>query len=757
MMIKAATAILALTACTHVGARTIYVSPHGKASAPTASSPAPVQTAVDALEPGDTCVFLEGTYRQSVEINVSGTPEKPIQIVGRGDVLFDGTDPISSPWTRHGAFYRIPLPGPAVEQVFENAIPLTQARWPNARFFDTWIRSKWANSGEGSKKDLMICDALAETGIDWTGAMAVLNVGHQYKTWTRTVLTHEKGARQFTYDLSERLGDGKDDGRTWWDDRFYLTGTIKALDAPGEWFHDADAGYLYLIPHGNAAPRPGSIAVKRRDYGILGKGVRHLHLSGFRFHGCTVRFDDADSVTIEGCRIRFPAFTTEIGETLPAGQRRETPRTGISGKDNTIRGILVAYASGIGIAASGRNNRIEDCIVHDVAWSGTINFPAIALNSDGGDSGMGSTVTRCEVFNAGNIGILYRGPSNVIQWNHVHHTGLACRDIAAIHTGSPNTRGSIAHHNWVHHSMGKAIRGDDQTRGLTVHHNLVWACDEGIIVKGDDNMVYHNSILGIDGHGALMIPTRQEPEKWWTRHEILPIQNLHSRFFNNYSEAVVYRYDPIPQNVGITHNFVSDSEGKSPETTLVEINPMALETGEFDPRPRPNAFLVDAGAIVEGLTDDYNGAAPDAGAYEHGEPMWRPGPTWTAPEDLVLEIEAEVARSHALTHPAARQSIPLPEKLRRSDLSEASIEKLQVLYDTCWTDEELKRRGMAIRSRQRYPESTPGYRDHHAIVVELHRTATRRLLEKAPTVLSQSDLERFLRLMSPAKRSEKRP
>ena len=37
-------------------------------------------------------------------------------------------------------------------------------------------------------------------------------------------------------------------GKTWWDDRFYLTGTIKALDAAGEWYHDADAGYLYLMP-----------------------------------------------------------------------------------------------------------------------------------------------------------------------------------------------------------------------------------------------------------------------------------------------------------------------------------------------------------------------------------------------------------------------------------------------------------------------------------------------------------------------------
>ncbi len=737
--------ILAVAFSSSLGAETVYVRPKDAASAN--GNTLSAQDAVTALKPGDTCVFQNGVYRESVNLTVSGTAEKPIRVIAQGDVLFDGTDPVMTPWTQQGAAYRTPLPGPQIEQVFADGIPLTPARWPNASFSDTWIRSKWAQSAEGSKKDLMVCDALGGTGIDWTGALAVLNVGHQYKTWTRTVLAHNRGEPQFQYELVERLGDGKDDGRTWWDDRFYLTDTRKALDAPGEWYHDAEAGYLYLIPDDAAVPQSGAISVKRRDYAIYGRSVRHVHVSGFRFHGCTIRLDNAVGATIEDCQIRFPQFTRVIGETLPNGQKKHTPHTGVSGTDNTIRRVLVAYASGIGIAASGRNNRIEDSIVHDVAWSGTINFPGILLNSEGTSSGTGSTVTRCEVFNTGNVGIRYGGPSNIIEWNHVHHTGLACRDIAAIHTGSLRTRGSVARHNWVHHSMGKAIRGDDQTRGLTVHHNLVWACDEGIIVKGDHNAVYHNTILGTEGHGALIIPTRQEPKKWWTRHELLPIQNLHSRFFNNYSETVIYRHGPVGQNDQITHNAVADSKRASFATALTNVDPTAIGTDKFDPRPQQGSFLVDAGTVAEGLTEDYAGTAPDPGAYEHRKPIWRPGPSWTSPEDLILEIEAEVARSHALTHPAARRSIPLPERLRSSGLSEASLQQLQLLYDSCWTDEELKQRTGAVRSRESFPKTSSEYRAQHSIVVELHRTATQRLIEKAPTVLSQPDLKLFYQVM----------
>ena len=41
---------------------------------------------------------------------------------------------------------------------------------------------------------------------------------------------------------------------------------------------------------------------------------------------------------------------------------------------------------------------------------------------------------------------------------------------------------------------------------FTVHHNLVWDRDQGIIVKGDRNKVYHNTILGSDGQVIALLP-----------------------------------------------------------------------------------------------------------------------------------------------------------------------------------------------------------------------------------------------------------
>ena len=51
------------------------------------------------------------------------------------------------------------------------------------------------------------------------------------------------------------------------------------------------------------------------------------------------------------------------------------------------------------------------------------------------------------------------------------------------------------------------------------------------------------------------------------------------------------------------------------------------------------------------------------------------------PDDLVLEIEAEIARSHTLPTQKGRQSVPLPERVRQSGLNPVTLKKLQALYD----------------------------------------------------------------------------
>ena len=277
-------------------ATTYHVAVTGNDDGPgTAAQPfRTIGHATGVLKPGDTCLVHAGTYREAVRITEGGTKDAPLRIAAApGErVVLDGRDAITSVWAQHeGNVYKTIVSGP-VEQVFLGDRMLVEARWPNMRFPDElWDRSKWARAGKESTKGLMMDPALAQTGIDWTGALAVLNISHQWWTWTSPVLKHGAGKDRFEYDTASLSGVfGPTPYYRFDDDFYYLTGKLAALDAPGEWFHDAATNTLYVQPFESRAPVAGEVSVKRRDYAFEAKNADHVILSGFHFVGCAFRF-----------------------------------------------------------------------------------------------------------------------------------------------------------------------------------------------------------------------------------------------------------------------------------------------------------------------------------------------------------------------------------------------------------------------------------------------------------------------------------
>lgn len=722
-------------------ARELFVSPTGDDGAP-GSMDKPlrsIQAAAGKMGPGDTCRVLAGVYRETVTIAKSGGAGRPIRFVAEPGVVLNGTDLITGSWTRHkGRIWKAKAPQP-FRQLFVDGKMMIEARWPNMRFEQVWDRTKWAKSSTGSRKDLMICDRLAKTNVDWTGALATLNVGHQYKTWTRTVLEHKPGADRFTYDLAERLGDGRDDGRTWADDRFFLSGKLAALDAPTEWFHDADAGVLYLMTDDGESPESRDVAFKARDYGFDIDGQSYIEIVGFDFFATTFRLMNCDDCLVDDCHLRFPSFARDLTESYPPDTRKNGAGTLVRGSRNTVRRVSLQYTDAHGLVAVGQDNVFENCIVQDVNWLGSIHFPAIRIGPFNAKDPCRSVIRQCTARGVGNIGIGHRGGGNLVELNDVSQTGRACRDIAAIHTGSPATSGTIVRRNWVHGSNGIGIRGDDQTRGLTVDHNVVWDCARGIIVKGDLNHVIGNTVFNRGGDVAFLIPTRQEPQKWWTPNEILKVQNANSPHHNNVAGSLGYRDRPLPPSDAFTHNL--DLKGKGWEGLFVD-----PENGDF--RPKKGSRLIDAGRVVEGFTDGHAGTAPDLGAYEFGED-WRAGADW-APEDDGYELAVRIDSAEAPAHGVVLSqimSVPIPKQLSASTISDEGKQALQALYDSLWSDDVLVKRRAAIQARQRADANSPEWKQHNDIVIKAHGDVRKHFTPKAPGVLNKEDAAVFRKVM----------
>jgi len=628
------TLIAAFAAAVCARAGEYYVSPSGNDSAPgTEQRPfRAIQKAADVMVAGDTCFVRAGTYRETVKPKNGGRKGRPIRFVAYpGEVVtLSGTEPVNGDWQAHkGSIYKTKVSRDFV-QLFVDGQMMIEARWPNMRFEEQWDRSKWAKATKGSRYGKLRDPELAKTGVDWTGALATLNVTHQFYTWTRFVTGHETGRDYFEYpkdfgkSTEMRYGSKT---RPWEDDRYYLSGKLNALDIPTEWFLDKKARTLYLWAEDGRNPASKRVEAKARDYAFEADGANFVELKGFHFFGATFAFRNCSHCVVDGCHLLFPTYARELTELNSGRARRGTVRTWMLGDHNAVRNCSLAFSSTVGLHMAGQQNVVENSLLHDVCWNGSLRYCAIGMSPDRkSKTPLGGTVRRNTVFNCGNAIISYRSQPYVIEYNHVYDGGLACKDVAMIYTGSPFCAGSVVRYNWAHGCWtetggGLGIRGDDQTRKLTAHHNVVWDCGrDGIIIKGDFNKVHNNTCLFIGTKGRLgnyiAMPTRTEPTKAWRKqHPLLEVQNANSPIFNNAARTIngnQSKRTPFPFAECLGNNYKGEALG-------------LVDPAKWDFRPGTGSALIDAGREIPGFTDGFKGEAPDVGAYEHGGRHWLPG------------------------------------------------------------------------------------------------------------------------------------
>lgn len=114
-------------------------------------------------------------------------------------MVISGADVLQGKWARHDRhIFKTTVPK-EVRQVFVDGQLIVEARWPNMSLNRLWDRGRWARAGRGSRYGKMVDPELAKADIDWTGAIATLNVAHQFYAWTRTVTKHAPGSDTFEY------------------------------------------------------------------------------------------------------------------------------------------------------------------------------------------------------------------------------------------------------------------------------------------------------------------------------------------------------------------------------------------------------------------------------------------------------------------------------------------------------------------------------------------------------------------------------
>jgi hypothetical protein len=665
-----------LALCGRTTAREFYVAPNGTPDG-TGSLEKPfksIQQAVDRMQAGDICTVRGGTCREAIQLNSDGIR---LQAFPGEEVIFDGTDPVTGNWKKHeGVIYKIQAPK-GIEQLFAGRKMMIEARWPNMTFEQRVDRERWSPVDHGSIHGKIVSQAIADTGIDWTGAIACLNVAHQWWTWNRPVTQHEAGSPILTYDADlvglcyqDPATYGKDEKmlKKWADDYFYLFGKLEALDAETEWFQDQETGTLYFYAPGGVDPSTLDVNVKVRDYAVYARNRNDLEIKGIHFFGTTFRLEDCNHCIIEDCSLLYPSYARTITEYDQ--DRRECELTKVVGDNNIVRRCSLAYANNIGLMMMGNSNRVENCIIHDVNWYGTLIYPGLQLSAsphldvnwfntiqypptactpeNAEVTSTGNVAGSNTIYNTGGPGLVYHAADSIVEYNHVYDGGLACKDVSLIYGCWPFSRGSIVRYNWVHgcqtdHTAGKGeihggigIRADDQSRNNMYHHNVVWDCGRvGIMLKGDDNSAFNNTVFDIGtatqraGYrgdpalpslGELVLMQGAEPVKpFAVQWPQLSQQNTRSKAVNNAVRNLFAsnQGELLPDSGQIHHNLRHDN-----------VRELLRDPEHFDFRPADGSPMIDAGTVIPGCTQYFKGSTPDIGAYEAGGEYWIPGADW---------------------------------------------------------------------------------------------------------------------------------
>jgi len=357
-------------------------------------------------------------------------------------------------------------------------------------------------------------------------------------------------------------------------------------------------------------------------------------MEGLRFFAGTL-VTDASSSNNE-FRSLDVAYVGHILDMSRANSTAQQPRVfGINGRWNVLRDSRLRYSATVLLSLSGKNNLAENNVISDAAY---LIGNAIGSNyqTQHGYLAPPADATEKNMFRGNTV---YRGSYTLVETptgrdivgNDLYQSHAQGTDVGIISGWGSDGRGAVIASNFVHYAPaindhnlgyygGHGIYMDKGTKNYLICNNVVWDTTAGAIhmmqYNGDgftnipdcNRKVYHNTIRGTLSFNK------------WTVTE-----TAGTELINNLATEVETNYDWQTNYWVVTHNYSTTNDGEF------------ADAGQYDYRLQPWSGAVDDGMVITGFTTAYEGAAPDAGAYE-GQQAWRPGAVVRATDVPALQI-----------------------------------------------------------------------------------------------------------------------
>lgn len=586
----------------------LFVSPDGSNdNAGTQESPfASVQRCADAVQPGQRCVLRSGTYRETVTPPSSGSAEAPIIFTnypGERPVI-SGADLVSD-FAAEGDQQKATVDwdlGIGNNQLFINGEMQPEARWPNLGGDISRPQKVNIVSAQENNRQTYVVELESAPPVDVTGAKANLGLsnlpnGHVWLYDSATVDAAD-GNR-----ITVSSVDGADLYRPVDPDNdLFIWGKRELIDDEGEWYLDANSQSLYLA-HGDV--QNAQIELKRRELAFDLSARQHIQVEGLDIFAATILSDkESSDLLFSDLNVLYPShFTLIEGIVWTAG-----PSTGVVlyGARNTLQNSTVAYSAGNGVSLDGESHRLENNVIHDVNYV-AVDAAAVSTRCNPcANYSYGHVIRNNTMFNAGRSIIVHRETGGlVIEYNHLYNGGLQTDDNGMTYTFQTDGDGTVIAYNVIHANLAEhdpiGIYLDNDSSNFSVHNNIVYGVGQALKLNlpSYNNQIYNNTLLG----------SSYSVTSWGPEHRPRELTGS------------VLRNNIIPNGLQfITEAGLTRSDNLESDPGFVNV-----EGGDFSLREGSPA--TDAGVTIEGLS--FEGAAPDMGAIEFGEPSWAYGASRT--------------------------------------------------------------------------------------------------------------------------------
>jgi len=570
-----------------------------------------IQNAANHMTAGDTCLIRAGTYRETVVVPVSGTVAAPITFrpYGTEDVNISGAEPITD-WTLESTnIYRatnMPTGWSSLgtgNQVFQDDVMKPEARWPNAGGSYPWQNSTIYPSPDWGYVDIAGYDANghngwftdaglpARTGANyWAGARVHVMAGLGW-TMTNSVVTSSSNQTLVTDDANGTAINNWAAIST--GNAYYLSGIKGEMDSDGEWFYDTTTSRLCFYSTTGA---PSNVQVKTRPYDFNLSGHTFITLKNLRFSACNILADAAStSCVFDGLDMKYLNHSSAT-----SGYCGLTLRTGC-----VLRNSELEFDSRGLVSLDGTDIRVINNTLHDSGYEPSWTRMLEAVNGDTNTNCARNLVSHNTLRDSGRSLVGFTGRESIIEYNDMSYAMKLTTDGGIYYATNRAGGNTVFRYNLLHDSIGpigptgpvSSIMGlylDNVHNGWIIHHNIIWGIPGNAMHFGNRqnfNMVFNNTCWDAAG-GALSTYLLTDGETG-------------SNIFNNLFTAPPTGGEAVWAQTNLRYNRYSDPTFASGSFQLAAGSP-----------------AINSGKDIPGITDGYQGSAPDLGALEYGAPDW---------------------------------------------------------------------------------------------------------------------------------------